>query len=101
VAKSTHLLDLSSFAQSVAARKINLIMTFLVSLRGKSEPADYRTKLEKISYEDKTILSKIIRIAVLNKKPAVGPQLTEPIPNETTLKIVAEVLGIRLSVYEI
>lgn len=76
VSKSTNLLDLSSFAQSVAARKINLILTFLVGLRGKSEPSDYRSKLEKISYEDKTILTKIIRIALLQKRPALNAQIT-------------------------
>ena len=76
-------------------------MGFLLGLRGKCETADYRSKLEKISYEDKTILSKIVRIAVLHKRPAMGSQLNEVIPSESTLKSLAEVLNIRLTLYEV
>lgn len=45
VVKSTNLLDLSTFPQNVATRKINIILNYLAMLKGKSDAADYRAKL--------------------------------------------------------
>jgi hypothetical protein len=70
ITKFSELLEGTTLSQNIAVRKKILIIAYLANMKAKSESDHFRSKLEKISYEDKTILTEIVKICVLSKRPA-------------------------------
>jgi hypothetical protein len=101
ISRNSNLLDGTSFAQTVAARKITLLISYLVKVRDSNSSEELRAKIEAISNEDKTILSKIVKVLIVSRRQSLASSLTDLIPSESTFKSIAEILNITLVVYEI